>query len=152
MAEHVPLVVDDVRVAARDVVRVLHLRVHVDGPDVRAHHVDVVEVRVRPVLQQPRSAGLHPDLGHRHGLARPVDDLRAVERERAHGLRVLAVRAADRADVADVVGAQHRVEGLDAVAEQLDPAVVDVVRRRRSAPGTRGGSWPPCARPRPAVR
>ena len=28
--------------------------------------------------------------------------------------------------------AQHRVEGVDPVAEQLDPAVVDVVRRARA--------------------
>ena len=30
------------------------------------------------------------------------------------------------------VGAQHGVEGLDAVAEELDPALVDVVRRARA--------------------
>ena len=30
------------------------------------------------------------------------------------------------------VGAQHGVEGVDAVAEELDPAVVDVVRRARA--------------------
>ena len=88
-------------------------------------------MRVRAVLQQPRAAGL-AGLRHRHGLARPVDDLGAAERERAHGLGVLAVGAADRPEVADVVGAQHGVEGLDAVAEELDPAVVDVVRRARA--------------------
>jgi hypothetical protein len=85
------------------------LRVHVDRADVRADHVDVVEMRVGPVLQQPGTAGLHPQLGHRHRLARAVDHLGPVERERADRLRVLPVGTADRADIADVVRAQHRV-------------------------------------------
>lgn len=81
------------------------------------------------VLQQPRAAGLGTGLRHRHGLAGAVDDLGAVERERADGLRVFAVAAADGPQVADVGRAQDWVEGVDSVAEQLHPTVVDVVRR-----------------------
>ena len=128
VGDDVPQVVDDVGVAAADVVRVLHLRMEIDGADVRAEHVDAVEVRVGAVLEHPGAAAGVADAGHRHRLARPVDDLGAVHGERAHGLRVLAVRAADRPDVADVLGPQDGVEGVDPVAEELDPAVVDVVR------------------------
>ena len=81
------------------------------------------------VLDHPAAAARVRVAGHRHRLAGPVDHLGAVERQGADGLGVLAVAAADRADVADVVGAQDRVERVDPVAEQLDPAVVDVVRR-----------------------
>ena len=136
VAEDMSLIVDDVRVPAADVERVLHLRVYVDGTHVGADHVDVVEVRVSAVLQQPRAARLWSCLRHRHGLARAVHDLRTVEGERPHRLRIFPVAAADGAQVADVSSAEDRVEGLDAVAEDLDPAVVDVVGRARpfSAP------------------
>src|SRR5262245_12376892 len=134
MAEHVPLVIDDVGVPAGDVVGMLHLRVHVYRTDVRSDHVDVVEMRVRPVLQEPGSARLHPDLGHRHGLAWPVDDLGPVESKRAHGLGVLAVGTAYCADVADIVGAKHGVDRLDPVAEGPTPAALTVVRN--TAPPT----------------
>ena len=134
VGDDVPLVVDDVGVAAGDVERVLHAGVEVHGADVGAEHVDAVEVRVGPVLEHPRPAARVADAGHGHRLARPVDDLGAVHRQRPHRLRVLAVGAADRAEVADVVGPEHRVEGVDPVAEDLDPAVVDVVRRARALP------------------
>ena len=39
-------------------IRVLHLRVQVHRADVRREHVDVVEVRVGAVLEQPGPAGL----------------------------------------------------------------------------------------------
>ncbi len=110
-------------------IRVLHPRMQVHGADVRAEHVDGVELRVPSVLDSQVPPGIGPRGRHGHGLARPVDDLGAVEGQRAHGLRVLAVGAADGADVADVGRPQHRVERVDAVAEELDPAVVDVVRR-----------------------
>jgi hypothetical protein len=74
-------------------------------------------VRVRAVLEQPRSARIEPDLRHRHRFTRPVDDFGAVECKRPHRLRVLAVAAANRPDVPDVLGPQDRVERLDAVAE-----------------------------------
>src|SRR5207237_2006103 len=127
--DHGTLIVDDVGVATRDVEWVLHSRVHVDRPDVRADHIDVVEVCVSTVLEQPGTAEVSTGLSHRYRLARTVDDLRTVEGECADRLRILAVAAADGAEIADVVGAQHRVERVDAVTEQLDPAVEDVVRR-----------------------
>src|SRR5262249_16673091 len=63
---------------------------------------------------------------------RAVDDLGAVERERAYRLWVLSVGAADCADIADVVRAQHWVERVDSVAKQLHPAVVNVMRDTRA--------------------
>ena len=81
------------------------------------------------VLDHPGAAARIAGRGHRRGLARPVHHFGTVEGQCAHGFRILAIAAADRADVADVVGFQHRVKGLDAVAIQLDPAVVDIVRR-----------------------
>src|SRR5215471_2603422 len=98
-----------------------------DRPNVGTDHVDVVEVRVRAVLQQPGTAWFRPHLRHGHGFARPVYDLRPVECERSDRFRVFAVAAADRAQVADVLGAEDGVEGVDSRAKELDPAIVDVV-------------------------
>src|SRR5258708_24931138 len=84
------------------------------------------------VREQPRPGGLDRYVGDGHRLARAVDNLGAVERERAYRLWVFSVGAADRADIADVVGAQHRVERVDSVAEQFHPAVVYVMRNTRA--------------------
>ena len=56
VGDDVAQVVDDVGVAAADVVRVLHPRMEVDGADVGAEHVDAVEVGVGAVLEHPRAA------------------------------------------------------------------------------------------------
>ena len=71
--DDVSQVVDDVGVAA-DVVRMLHLRVQVDRANVGAKHVDAVEVRVGAVLEHPGAAAGVADAGHRHRLARSVQD------------------------------------------------------------------------------
>src|SRR5436189_6275299 len=69
-------------------------------------------MRMGPVLQQPGAAGLHPRLGHRHRLARAVDHLGAVERERADRLWVLPVGTADGADIASAPPRNRRSEPL----------------------------------------
>ncbi len=130
-------------------IRVAHPRVQEHRPDVRREHVHVVEVGVRAVLEHPRPAARVADVRHRHGLAGPVDDLGAVERQRAHGLRVLAVAAADRARGCRC----RRCAAPDRTRRCRRRTARPTGRRRRaactSARGTTGGSSPPGGRPRP---
>ena len=115
-----------------NVERVLHLRVHVDWADVRAYHVHIVEVCVRSILQKPCPSGIEPYLSHWYRFAWPIHDLGAVKSKRTQSLRVLAIRAADRAQVANVIGTKDRIEGVDAITKQFDPSVVNIVRSTRA--------------------
>lgn len=93
--------------------------------------VDVVVLGVPAGLAVGPEAGrigVGVGRGHRNRFAGPVRDLRAVEPQCAYGFRIFAVATAQRADVADVRGSQHRVECLDAVAEHFHRPVADVVR------------------------
>lgn len=55
------VVVDDVAISTRDIDRMLGGRGGVDGPHVRAHHAQAVEMRMRPVVQQPGATAPDPD-------------------------------------------------------------------------------------------
>ena len=89
---------------------------------------------VRLVLNHPGATTGIAAVRHGNRFAGAIDDLGAVERQRADRLGVFAVAATNAADVADVVGPQHGVEGFEAFAEHLYPAVVDVVRRAGMLP------------------
>ena len=125
----VSVVVYDMGVASGDVNRMFHSWMQINRANIGANHVEAVELRMSPVLDHPAASARVGVPCHWHGFARAITDFSPIQRQCTNRLRILAVAATDRADIADVIRFEDGIESFDTLPKQLHPSIVDVVRR-----------------------
>src|SRR5579875_2648920 len=128
---HLACIINDMRITTSYIHRMLHAGMRVDRANVWTKHIDAVKLCMSLILDQPRTAARIAIASHRNGFTGPVDHLRPIESQGAHGLGVFPVTTADSSDYADIRSAQHRIKRLDSVTEYFYPARVDIVGHRR---------------------